>query len=131
VKLLLDTHIWIWNYVTPEKVTSEVVQAVVSPANQLFLSPVSIWEMTVLLERKRIQITDDFGTWLNRSIQDLSLNEAPITWRVAQELAFTMLAHRDPADRFLVATAKAYDLTLVTADQRLMKVPGLNVLANN
>jgi PIN domain nuclease of toxin-antitoxin system len=41
-----------------------------------------------------------------------------------------MLGHRDPADRFLVATAKVYDLTLVTADERLMSVPGIRVLAN-
>lgn len=41
-----------------------------------------------------------------------------------------MLEHRDPADRFLVATAKVYELTLVTADERLMNVPGLRVLPN-
>ena len=41
-----------------------------------------------------------------------------------------MLSHRDPADRFLVATAKVYDLTLVTADQQLMNTPGLSILQN-
>jgi PIN domain nuclease of toxin-antitoxin system len=41
-----------------------------------------------------------------------------------------MLGYRDPGDRFLVATAKVYDLTLVTADQRLLQIPDLPILAN-
>jgi PIN domain nuclease of toxin-antitoxin system len=46
------------------------------------------------------------------------------------EVRFVMLGYRDPADRFLAATARAHDLTLVTADQRLLRVPGLKTLAN-
>jgi PIN domain nuclease of toxin-antitoxin system len=84
----------------------------------------------ILLEKHRVQIKEDFGVWVTHSTQDLELQEAPFTWQVGQELRFTMLGHRDPADRFLVATAKVYDLTLVTADRQLMNVPGLNILQN-
>jgi PIN domain nuclease of toxin-antitoxin system len=59
----------------------------------------------------------------------LDLRDAPLDWKIAHELRFTMLGYRDPADRFLVATAKAY-LTLVTADQRLLSIPNLKTLAN-
>ena len=72
----------------------------------------------------------DFGQAFKESKEELSLLEVPVNWEVAHELRFTMLSHRDPADRFLVATAKVYDLTLVTADERLMSVPGVRVLAN-
>jgi PIN domain nuclease of toxin-antitoxin system len=61
--------------------------------------------------------------WVNgsqRSMKDLDLQEAPFTSAVAHELRFTLLGYRDPGDRFLVATAKVYDLTLVPADQRLV-----------
>ncbi len=58
------------------------------------------------------------------------MKEAPLTWEVAAELPFTRFLHRDTGDRFLVATAKTFDLTLVTADERLINVPGLKVLAN-
>lgn len=61
---------------------------------------------------------------------DLDLQEAPFTSAVAHELRFTLLGYRDSGDRFLVATAKAYDLTLVTADQRLPQIPDLSILAN-
>jgi len=130
MRLLLDTHIWIWNYTAPEKLTSEVAREMVNPGNERFLSPVSIWETVMLLEKKRIELDQDFGEWFLQSKQELKLLEAPFTWEVAHELRFTMLGYRDPGDRFLVATAKAFDLTLVTADERLIHVPGLNVLPN-
>jgi PIN domain nuclease of toxin-antitoxin system len=86
--------------------------------------------MLTLLEKKRIQVKEDFSEWFRRSKEDLDLLELPLTWQIAHELRFTNLQHSDPADRFLVATAKVYDLTLVTADERLINVPGLSVLQN-
>ena len=128
MRLLLDTHIWIWSYLEPHKISSEVTQELANPGNDRFLSAVSVWEAIVLLEKKRIQFKRDFGEWFRESKEELSLNEVPVSWEVAHELRFTMLGHRDPADRFLVATAKVYDLTLVTADERLLRVPGIQVL---
>ena len=58
------------------------------------------------------------------------MQEATITYEVAREVARLRLAHRDPADRSLVATTKVFELTLVTADERLMKVRETSVLAN-
>jgi PIN domain nuclease of toxin-antitoxin system len=130
MNLLLDTHIWIWNDTAPEKLNSEITRELADLKNQLWLSPVSIWEVTVLLEKRRIDLKQDFRSWADESVIDLQLREATITWEVAHELRCTMLGHRDPADRFLVATAKVYDLTLVTADERLLNVPGLKVLPN-
>jgi PIN domain nuclease of toxin-antitoxin system len=130
MNLLLDTHIWIWNDTAPEKLTSEITRELANLKNQLWLSPVSIWEVTVLLEMRRIDLKQDFRSWADESVEDLQLHEATITWEVAHELRYTMLGHRDPADRFLVATAKVYDLTLVTSDESLISVPGLKVLPN-
>jgi PIN domain nuclease of toxin-antitoxin system len=130
MNLLLDTHIWIWNDLEPWKITSDINRELSSPDNHLWLSPVSIWEVTVLLEKRRIDLKQDFRSWADESVTDLQLHEATITWEVAHELRYTKLGHRDPADRFLVATAKVYDLTLVTADERLINVPGLKVLPN-
>jgi PIN domain nuclease of toxin-antitoxin system len=130
MKLLLDTHIWIWSYLAPHKISSEVTRELTNPGNDRFLPAVSVWEASVLLERKRIQFKRDFGEWFLESKDELSLNEVPVSWAVAHELRFAMPGYRDPADRFLVATAKVHDFTLVTADERLMKIPGLKVLAN-
>jgi PIN domain nuclease of toxin-antitoxin system len=130
MKLLLDTHIWLWIHREPWKLTSEVSQIVADAENELWLSPISIWELITLLEKKRVVLRETMKTWLEKSKKELMLREAPLSWAVAEELPFTPLAHKDPADRFLIATARVYDLTLVTADERLMHVEGLRVLAN-
>jgi PIN domain nuclease of toxin-antitoxin system len=130
MNLLLDTHIWIWNHLEPWKVASDVNQALGDPENELWLSPVSIWELVTLLEKRRVILDEDMNRWVEKSKRELLLREAPFSWEVAQEMRFTLLGYRDPADRLLVATAKVYQLTLVTADERLMRVPGLSVLAN-
>ena len=130
MNLLLDTHIWIWNDLEPWKITSEVNRELASPDNRLWLSPVSIWEAIVLLEKGRISLKQNLRVWVEESVKALQLQEAALTWEVAHELRFTLLPHRDPADRFLAATAKAYDLALITSDERLLNAAGLKVLAN-
>ncbi|MGH9676962.1 MAG: type II toxin-antitoxin system VapC family toxin [Candidatus Acidiferrum sp.] len=130
MKLLLDTHIWLWSFLEPHRVSSEVARQLANQENERFLSAVSIWEAVVLMDKKRLRIELDFGKWFKMSKEDMNLIELPVTWEVAHELRLTQMGYRDPADRFLAATAKLYNLTLVTADARLMKVPGLTVLPN-
>lgn len=130
MRLLLDTHIWIWSYSEAHKLSSNVTREITNPENERYLSAISIWETIVLLEKRRIRFGTDFGESFKRSKQELNLIELPLNWEVAHEVRFTLLNYRDPADRFLVATAKVYDLTLVTADERLMSIPGIRVLPN-
>jgi PIN domain nuclease of toxin-antitoxin system len=131
MNLLLDTHIWIWNSLEPWRITSEVNRALADPANELFLSPISIWELVLRVEKNQIVLGLPIDEWIERSREDLMLREASLTWEVARELPKTNLDHRDPADRLLAATAKVHDLVLVTADQQLMKpIPGLRIIAN-
>lgn len=130
MRLLLDTHIWIWAHLEPWSISSEVTNELASPRNELWLSPLSIWELVLLVEKKRLDLNADMSEWVQQSMKDLDLQEAPFTSALAHELQSTLLGYADPGDRFLVATAKAYDLTLVTADQRLLQIPGLPILAN-
>lgn len=90
----------------------------------------SVWEAILQLEKKRFSIPGDFGEWFEQARKEFSLREIRLDWRIAHELRFMMRGYKDPADRFLAATARAYDLTLVTADQRLLNVPGIKTLAN-
>jgi PIN domain nuclease of toxin-antitoxin system len=130
MKLLLDTHIWIWSDVETHKLSSEVARELASPENERYLSAVSVWEAILLLEKKRTRLNGDFGEWFQKSKLELGLIEVPLSWEIAHEIRYTILGYRDPGDRFLVATAKVYDFTLVTADERLMQIPGLKVLPN-
>ena len=130
MRFLLDTHIWLWAALEPHKLTSEVHKLLSNPEMDRFLSPISLWELSFLVEKKRFALKEDFAVWAQRSISDLNLKQAFLNWKVAYEMRYILPNHKDPADRFLAATAMAFDLTLVTADQKLFCVPGLKVLAN-
>jgi PIN domain nuclease of toxin-antitoxin system len=130
MRFLLDTHIWLWAALEPHKLTSEVHNLLTSPEADLFLSPISLWELSVLLEKKRFALKEDYAVWVQRSVSDLRLQEIPLNWKVATEMRFILPNHKDPTDGFLAATAIAFDLILITADQKLIGVPGLKVLAN-
>ena len=130
MRVLLDTHIWLWGALEPHRLTSEVHKLLNSPETDRFLSAISLWELSVLVEKKRFALKEDFAVWVQRSISDLNLQEISLSWKVAYEMRYILPNHKDPADRFLAATAIAFDLILVTADQKLTGVPGLRVLAN-
>jgi PIN domain nuclease of toxin-antitoxin system len=130
MRFLLDTHIWLWAAFEPHKLTSEVHELLNRSGADLFLSAISLWELSVLVEKKRLALKEDFGVWVQRSASDLKLQEISLSWKVIHEMRFILPNHKDPADRFLAATAIAFDLVLVTADQKLIGVPGLKVLAN-
>lgn len=129
-RLLLDTHIWLWAATEPHKLTSEVHKLLNTPETDRFLSPINLWELSVLVEKKRFALKEDFAVRVQRSISDLNLRETSLSWKVAYEMRYVLPNRKDPADRFLAATAIVFDLILVTADQKLIGVPGLKVLAN-
>jgi PIN domain nuclease of toxin-antitoxin system len=130
VKLLLDTHIWLWSTLEPHRLSRRVDKALADPANELWLSPVSVGELIVLLRKGRITLPSDVAEWVAKSMADLQLTEAPLTVDVALAIASINFPHGDPADHFLAATAKVFGLTLVTADEHLIRLPGIHVLPN-
>jgi PIN domain nuclease of toxin-antitoxin system len=114
----------------PQHLTRRVEKALADPANELWLSPVSVAELTVLLRKGRLTLPNDIQGWVTKTIQDLQLIEAPVTIEVALAISSINFPHGDPADHFLSATAKVFNLTLVSADQHLINLPGIHVLAN-
>ena len=130
MKLLLDTHIWLWSVLEPNRLARRVEKALRDPANELWLSPVSVGELVVLLRKGRLKLPNDVASWVAKTIEDLQINEAPLTVEVALGISSLDFRHGDPADHFIAATARVLDLTLVTADERLLNVPRIRVLAN-
>lgn len=130
MNLLLDTHIWLWSQLEPERLAPPVRDALDASDNGLWLSPISVWEALMLVERGRLRVGGDAGAWIDRMTRASPLREAPFSTEVAVESTRLDLPHRDPADRFLAATAKVHQLVLVTADERLLAGGGYQVLAN-
>ena len=127
MNLLLDTHIWIWSKVDPKRLGKRAAAELSDTGNELWLSPVSVWEALAFIEKGRIRVEDPIA-WVERAADQL--REAPLTQEIVRIGFALSLPHADPADRFLAATAKVLRLTLVTADQRLLGLGDIASLAN-
>ena len=127
MKFLLDTHIWLWSLLEPNKLGPRLQRELQETSNEQWLSPISVWEATVLQRKGRLLIPGNTLDWFDRSL--MGLHEAPLTHEVTL-LADQLPLHGDPADRFLAATAKVLNLTLVTADARLLGLGDIASLAN-
>jgi PIN domain nuclease of toxin-antitoxin system len=91
---------------------------------------VSVWEILTLCRKGRLVLEPDADRWLSQTLSLVPFRQATFTHEVALATEQVKLPHRDPADRFLAATALIYGLTLVTADENLLNGDGFNVLEN-
>ena len=130
MRILLDTHIWLWSHLDPDRIGKRLTQHILDPANELWLSPISLWEFLVLVEKRRLAIPEDPGDWIAAALAEAPMHEAPLNHEVALTSRNIKVGHEDPADRFLAATAAVYDLMLATADERLLAGKGFRTLAN-
>lgn len=128
MNLLLDTHIWLWSLLEPERLTPRAAAALADARNRKWLSPLSVWEAMLLIERQRLHVDAEPRAWVRQALVEAPMEEAPVTTEVVIASRALATSHRDPVDRFLAATAQVFDLTLVTADRELQRLPGVSVL---
>ena len=127
MKLLLDTHIWLWLVGDPRRLGRNAQRALKDVSNELWLSPISTWEALTLHHKGRVQLSGELSTWVAHATA--GIKEAVLTHEI-MIVARQLSLHQDPTDRMLVATALVLDLTLVTADQRLMELGNIKILAS-
>lgn len=130
MNLLLDTHIWLWALLEPARLSSKVATILAAEDTRRWLSPLSVWEALTLIERRRVVVDRPGDEWVREALSRAPVTEAPITTEVAFAARAIRSKHRDPVDRFLVATAQVFDLTLVTADAQVLAMKGFAVLPN-
>jgi PIN domain nuclease of toxin-antitoxin system len=102
-------------------------RAIDKAAGNLWLSPISVWEAHLLIERKRLRVKESAHSWIRKALDAAPLEVAPLTVDVAIESRRIMVTHDDAADRFIAATASTYDLVLLTEDERLLDGKGFKV----
>ncbi|MEM9266282.1 MAG: PIN domain-containing protein [Cyanobacteria bacterium P01_F01_bin.13] len=129
MKLLLDTHIWLWYSLGSSRLPVPLRLAIADPDNELWLSPISVWEALLLAEKGRILLAPDAVTWINAAVKTLGTQEASLNQTIAILSRQLACPHQDPADRFIAASAVYYGLQLVTADQNLLDTPSLEIFA--
>jgi PIN domain nuclease of toxin-antitoxin system len=128
LKLLLDTHVWLWALHDPSRLSHRVRDVLRNPANEVWLSPVSTWEALLLNAKGRIRLPGSLPEWLTAATAPL--REAPLTHEIVLIAQQFPLRQRDPADRFLAATAQVLDITLITADDHLLRLGTIRTMKN-
>jgi PIN domain nuclease of toxin-antitoxin system len=112
-----------------DRLGKRTAQEIKNPENERWLSPVSTWEALTLNAKRRISLPEDISAWVARATA--AFHEAPLTHEIALAARRLPWEHTDPADRFLAATARVLNLTLVTADTHLLGLGDISTLANH
>jgi PIN domain nuclease of toxin-antitoxin system len=122
MRLLLDTHVFIWWDSNPGQISPAALAALRDPANTLLLSPISIWEMSIKLQLGKLKLRMPLRDIVANQ-QANGIGELPVT--AAHALAVDRLptVHRDPFDRFLIAQAQVEGIGLISADHVFTKYP--------
>ena len=120
-KLLLDTHILLWSLLEPERLSDKVTSELENPANEMWISPITTWEIIILAEKGRVELNDEPVAWMQSVLNYVPFKQATLNHEVAIQSRQIKLPHQDPADRFIAASAAVYDLILVTSDKNLIK----------
>lgn len=121
--LLLDTHTWIWLVNGDVMLSPRARRAIATAAvgSRVLVSAISAWELALLESKGRVRLDRDCEAWVQRALSLPGLRLVPIDEIVA--VSSTRLPgtfHGDPADRLLVATARALDATFVTRDRAIL-----------
>ena len=118
MKLLLDTHVWLWWLTEPEKLTAEATAMMQDGSNELLLSVASSWEIAIKYGRGKLNLPESPEDFVPKRLQRDGIATLHIEHRHALHVATLPQHHRDPFDRMLVAQAKLESLSLVTADTK-------------
>jgi len=127
--LLLDTHVWIWSLLAPNRIRDNTLSILASEDSTLHLSSISSWETLLLAEKGKIELATDAESWLQEALRNSPIIEVPISTEIAIISRNISVTNQDPADRFIAASAKALGLTLVTSDMTLLKCSEIQVLS--
>lgn len=129
MKLLLDTHTWLWRLLDPPRLSETAEKAIADRESELFLSPISTWETMVLARKGRLSLRPSPSEWVLDALRRSAPSAVPLSHGIAMRSeALDGFGSEDPADRFLVATALEHELTLVTADSAMHDFPPLTAL---
>jgi len=113
--IIADTHVWLW-WVADRSKLSRVAARALARADRIGVSPISAWEIAMLVLRGRLRLDTEVRAWVLAALDADRIEVAPLTADVAITAAGLSALHPDPADRIIVATALESRAPLVTRD---------------
>ena len=127
MNILLDTHIWIWLALGEEKLGSRLRSIFERSETELWLSPISVWEASMLCRKGRLNLKPSSQKWIETSISKLALKEARFSFKVGLLADKLEWSNKDPADRIIVATAIESGFKLASEDSAIHEFNGVDL----
>jgi len=118
LKILLDTHIFIY-YINGSKLPKGIHSAI-EKAKEVYLSAISSWEIFMLAKHGHITLSQSSIQWYDNAILESGFSEIPISSKISNIAVNLKWEHKDPADRWIVATAISENATLITLDKKIL-----------
>ena len=116
MNLLLDSHTLLWSYFDSRKLSATARAEVTSPANRVFVSAASHWEIAIKIGTGKLTLAEPFPDFVQHAILDNSYTILPVDPRHTAALVPLPHHHRDPFDRLLIAQAIVEDMPILSAD---------------
>jgi PIN domain nuclease of toxin-antitoxin system len=133
MRLLLDSHVFVWAKTAPENLSDAATAAIIDPDNEVFVSLATAWELWIKHAKKPIagfaSVLDGGAAAFLAAAQGSDIRLLDITLKHAESAAALPPIHRDPFDRMLIAQATVDQLTLVSADPAIARYKGVRLLA--
>ena len=116
MKLLLDTHTFMWWHSEPEYIPKNTLTLLQDPDNEVILSVVSLWEMQIKIQLGKLNLRDDLELMLKIQQEQNNISLISVTLPHILELKNLPLHHKDPFDRILIAQSKVENAILIIRD---------------
>ena len=119
--ILLDTHVWIWLLSSPVELSKAALEAINAHGGerQILISAMSVWELFMLVKKKRLELTVPPTAFLATTHRDMRMEIVPVDETIARRSVELPDMHADPADRLILATAAELGCPLISRDKRL------------
>ncbi len=119
MKLLLDTHAFLWFVLGDKKLSAAALAQILDPANEKFVSPATYWELAIKVSLGKYVLNEPYEEFMRRGLVGNGFRVLPIEPRHTAALVGLPFHHRDPFDRLLVAQALVEQVPVVSADAEL------------
>jgi PIN domain nuclease of toxin-antitoxin system len=123
MRLLLDTHAFLWFITADPKLSATAEQVIRDPANTPLLSIASAWEIAIKVNQGRLPIPQPFDRFIAQQLEINRVGILPIELQHTYEIARMPLHHRDPFDRLLISQAISEGIPLVSTDSAFDAYP--------
>jgi len=118
MRCLLDTHVLIWAIESPEKLTADARSVIEDSGNQLLISIVSFWEISIKVGQQKLKLSTEYYPWARLALEILPASILPVTLEATEKQRQLPSYHRDPFDRMMIAQAIVNDHPIISADEK-------------